>query len=597
MRISARLKFVIAASILMVLTLAFSVSADGHEPLDDPIPEPIETGHLTVNLEPVATGLIAPNWGTSVPGCSSLVGRLVVTDQDGILWAINLATGEKSVFADLSSRLVSLGAFGPGSFDERGFLGVAFHPDYADNGLLYTYTSEPVAGPADFSTMPAGTTANNQSVINEWQVPAPCNPASVVDPASVREVLRIDEPQFNHDAGALNFGPDGNLYIALGDGGAADDQGVGHVEGGNGQDPSNILGTILRIDPSGSNSANGQYGIPDDNPFVGDAGALDEIFAYGLRNPFRFSFDSRDGTMYIADVGQNDIEEIDIGVAGGNYGWRIKEGSFCFDPNGGEPGFVFACDPDDVPAGLIDPVAEYDHDEGIAVVGGFVYRGDAIPSLRGRYVFGDFVQPAIGSGRLFYLEKNNRIFEFDFSDRDTLGLRLLGFGQDAAGELYVLANATGTPFPDGNTGEPTGVVLRLAPERRGPADFRAHLSGDEEVPPVDTQAQGEAIVEANDVGTELSFKVNVANIEDVVASHIHCAPDGVNGPVGVTLFSGGPVSVNGTLAEGTVTATDAGNACGWDSVAEVLSAMHNGYAYVNVHTLANPPGEIRGQLR
>lgn len=163
------------------------------------------------------------------------------------------------------------------------------------------------------------------------------------------------------------------LYISLGDGGAAGDQGVGHVPGGNGQEPGNILSTIIRIDPDGDDSANGQYGIPDDNPFVGTSG-LDEIFAYGFRNPFRFSFDARTGEMYIADVGQNDIEEIDLGVAGGNYGWNIKEGSFCFDPNGADPGFVFECGADDVPeeVELIDPIAEYDHDEGIAVVGGFV---------------------------------------------------------------------------------------------------------------------------------------------------------------------------------------------------------------------------------
>lgn len=580
---------VIAAGILLALIVVFSVVAA--EPLEDPIPEPIATGRLTVALEPVADGLTAPNWGTAVPGCSALRGRLVVTDQTGILWAINTATGSKSVFLDVSDRLVSLGVGGPGTFDERGFLGVAFHPNYAENGKLYTYTSEPVSGPADFSTMPAGVEANNQSVVNEWQVPEPCNPASVVDPASRREILRIDEPQFNHDAGALVFGLDDMLYIALGDGGAADDQGVGHVEGGNGQDPSNVLGSILRIDPDGSDSANGQYGIPADNPFVGQAGVVDEIFAYGLRNPFRFSFDSRTGDMYIADVGQNDIEEVDVGVAGGNYGWRIKEGSFCFDPNGGDPGFVFDCGATDVPAGLIDPVAEYDHDEGIAVVGGFVYRGRAMPSLRGRYVFGDFLQPAIGSGRLFYLEENNRIFEFTFSDRETLGLRLLGFGQDAGGELYVLANMTGTPFGE------TGMVLRMVPEGHGRGVFTAHLQGDHEVPPVDTQAQGQAIVKPNEDGTQLSYTLIVANIEDVVASHIHCAPAGVNGSVGVTLFTGGPATLNGILAQGTVTAPDAGNSCGWDDVGDVIAAANSGNAYVNVHTLAHPSGEIRGQLR
>ena len=219
----------------------------------------------TIRLEPVTSGLTAPIYGTFAPGGD---GRLFVSDQDGILWAIDLADGSKSVFADLSGLLVPLGAFGPGTFDERGFLGLAFHPEYTSNGLVYTLTSEPVGSEADFSTLPPNTTANHQAVIREWQVSDPGDPASVVDPASVREMLRIDEPQFNHNAGALNFGHDGMLYIALGDGGGRDDQGIGHGDSGNAQDPSNPLGSILRIDPQGSNSANGQYGIPADNPFV-----------------------------------------------------------------------------------------------------------------------------------------------------------------------------------------------------------------------------------------------------------------------------------------------------------------------------------------
>jgi hypothetical protein len=439
--------------------------------------------------------------------------------------------------------------------------------------------------------MPSGETPNHQSVLSEWEIPEPCSADSVIDPASRREVLRIDEPQFNHDAGCLAFGPDDELYVALGDGGAADDQGVGHVPGGNGQDPGNVLGTILRIAPDGSDGVNGQYGVPSDNPFVDEPGALDEIFAYGLRNPFRFSFDDRTGEMILTDVGQNDVEEVDLGVAGGNYGWRRKEGSFCFDPNGDDPGFVYECDPGDPSNDLIDPIAEYDHDEGLAVVGGFVYRGDRIPALRGRYVFGDFFHPASGSGRLFYLARNGRIRELPLVDRETLGYSLLGFGQDANGEIYVLANETGTPFGD------TGVILRLAPGRRRQRNFRTHLSGDEEVPPVETRAQGQAVVRVDRDASELEFELIVANIDDVVAAHIHCAPDGVNGPVGVTLFEGGPVSSSGVLAEGTITAPDEGNACGWESVADVQQAMANGFAYVNVHTLAHPPGEIRGQLR
>jgi glucose/arabinose dehydrogenase len=436
-----------------VLLVAIPATPSAAQPLDDPIPTSIKTGGLPISLELVTDGLTAPNWGTAAPGDTK---RLFVVDQPGIVWAVSPASGERSVFLDVSNRLVPLGAFGPGTFDERGFLGLAFHPDYASNGLLYTYTSEPVNGPADFSTMPPGTTADHQSVVAEWTVPDPTDAAAVVDPSTRRELMRIDEPQFNHNAGALNFGPDGFLYISLGDGGNEDDQGVGHSPQGNAQDPSNVLGKILRIDPTGSDSANGSYGIPEDNPFVDDPSFVPEIWAYGFRNPFRFSFDSATGSLLAADVGQNDIEEVDVVTAGGNFGWRVKEGSFLFDPNGDQPGFVTEHSPGE-PAGLIDPIAEYDHDEGIAVVGGFVYRGDAIPGLRGRYVFGDFARSFTEFGRLFFLSAAGRIREFRLVGQDALGLKLDGFGQDAAGELYVMGNTTGTPFGD------TGVVLRIVP--------------------------------------------------------------------------------------------------------------------------------------
>jgi len=415
-------------------------------PLNDPIPSAIPMGAIAVPLTPIAAGITAPNWGTHAGDGSN---RLFVSDQSGQIYAIHLGTHDRTVFLDVSSRLVPLGIAGPGTYDERGLLGLAFHPDYANNGRLFTHTSEPVSGPADFGVpLPLGVNPNHQSVVTEWQVHEPADPAAVVDPLSAREILRVDQPQFNHDGGGLAFGPDGMLYISFGDGGGADDQGDGHGGGGNGQDPSNVLGTLLRIDVDGNNSLNGQYGVPGDNPFVGQQGFVDEIFAYGFRNPFRFSFDSGTGDLIVGDVGQNGIEEIDLCVAGGNYGWNDKEGSFFFDPDGSANGFVTDVAPG-VPPGLIDPIAEYDHDEGIAVIGGFVYRGTRVPELTGRYVFGDY------TGRLFYLDESSQIRELALGA--PLGRALLGFGQDANGEIYVLANGTGIPFGD------TGEVL-LVPE-------------------------------------------------------------------------------------------------------------------------------------
>lgn len=434
-------------------------------PLEDPIPASIPMGGVHIQPRVTADLLTAPNWGTVAPGDAS---RLFVTDQPGTLWAIDLATGAKTVFLDVAPLLVDLGVFGPDSFDERGLLGVAFHPDYQANGLLYTYTSEHVFKPADFSTMPEGVAPNHRSVIREWQVPNPADPASVVDPATSRALMRIDEPQFNHNAGGLGFGPDGLLYATIGDGGGADDKDgqislgmpiVGHGCIGNGQNGETILGTVIRIDPLGSDSANGQYGIPKDNPFVGDGDPrLDEIFAMGLRNPFRLSFDRLTGDLWVPDVGQGHIEEINTIIPGGNYGWNQKEGTFAFVPNGNERGH--ATDRDlAVTEGLIDPIAQYDHDEGIAIVGGFVYRGTKIPSLQGRYVFGDFALTFSNDGRLFYLDEKNQVVEFPLVGQKEFGMSLLGFGEDADGELYVLANGTGTPFGE------TGVVLKIATKR------------------------------------------------------------------------------------------------------------------------------------
>ena len=439
--------------------------ADIPEPVVGPITESIGAGTIAVSFEEVANGFSAPVVTLNNPIDST---TLYIADQSGLISSVNQESGRITTFLDVSDSLVSLGAFGPLSFDERGLLGFAFHPDYASNGLVYTYTSEPVTDAPDFSTQPLGTVADHQSVISEWRVTNSSDPATAVDRTTRRDLLRLDQPQFNHNAGALVFDADAMLYIALGDGGGADDaDGEGFLDGvfvghgeGNARNTANPYGSILRIDPLGNSSANGQYGIPTDNPFFGVEGVVSEIYAYGFRNPYRMSFDSVTGDLWVADVGQNFIEEINLVVSGGNYGWNQKEGSFFLQTNGSDTSTVTTVDPGGLPD-LIDPVAEYDRDEGLAIIGGFVYRGIQIPELVGRYVFGDFGQFGGVGSRLFYLDANNVINEFAEGDDVLQEMSLFGIGSDNDGELYVLGNTTGTPFGA------TGSVLRLTPSTIG----------------------------------------------------------------------------------------------------------------------------------
>jgi len=418
-------------------------------PIENPIPESIVKGDITVELKPVVDGLTAP-LGMAVPDDGS--GRMFVYDQAGLAWTVTEDAGRlPKPLLDVSSRLVQLGRY-----DERGLLGLAAHPDFMQFPFIYTYTSEPIDGPADFvNVMPEGVQNNHQSVIAEWLI-YPDHP-NRVDPNSRREILRIDEPQSNHNGGTLRFGPDGYLYISLGDGGRANDVADGHVPGGNAQSIQRIYGKVIRIDVDGSNSANGQYGIPADNPFVGQD-AVQEIFAYGLRNPYTYSFDSLTGDLYLGDAGQNNIEEVDLIVNGGNYGWNIKEGSFWFDSVTDNIGSVVTDPVRPVPPDLIDPIAEYDHDEGSVVVGGYVYRGTQIPALEGRYVFGDWGSFRAPSARLFMLDPNFVIEELriGLADRPT-GFWLRGFGQDANGELYVFGSTVLGPNGD------TGQMFKLVP--------------------------------------------------------------------------------------------------------------------------------------
>ncbi len=355
-------------------------------------------------------------------------------------------------FLDISNRIYLGG--------EGGLLGIAFHPDYADPtsagfGKFYTYTSEQALGTPDFAA--PNNVTDHHSVITEWSVSG-TNP-NLADVASRREVLRIAQPQANHNGGAIAFSPiDGHLHVALGDGGGSGDLGSGHSPQGNSQDITNVLGDILRIDPLAPAltptspdpvSSNGNYRVPDTNPFVGVAG-VDEIFASGFRNPYRMSFDAVTGQLVVGDVGQGSIEEVDLVNAGGNYGWRRKEGSFLYNPATGGVSPDLNPDPN-----LIDPVLEYDHGEGISVIGGFVYRGTALPEFYGDYIFGDL------NGRLFVGDLSTGEIEeliLGLDDR-SLGTSLIGFGQDEQNELYVLTANSVFQIVPAVVPEPSAMIL------------------------------------------------------------------------------------------------------------------------------------------
>ncbi len=314
-------------------------------------------------------------------------GQVYVVEQHGVIHRIDPATPERAdVFLDISARVSRQG-------NEEGLLGLAFDPAFAENGRFYVYYS--AASP-------------RRSVLSRFEVGG----NGLGSPASESVLLEVPQPYRNHNGGMIEFGPDGMLYVALGDGGSAGDPQR------HGQDLGTLLGTILRIDvtqPEGG----APYPVPGDNPFVGQSGARGEIWAYGLRNPWRFSFDRETGDLWTGDVGQNALEEVDIVRRGGNYGWNEMEGSRCFRP---------ACDPDAFEA----PVVEYGRDAGCSITGGYVYRGQRLPELQGVYLYADFC-----SGRIWGLRwDGERVTEQAQLARAEF--QIPSFGEDEAGEVYVL---------------------------------------------------------------------------------------------------------------------------------------------------------------
>jgi glucose/arabinose dehydrogenase len=345
-------------------------------------------------LDQVAAGLENP---TTIVHAGDGSGRLFVLEQPGRIRVI--ADGEllSEPFLDLSGQ-VSAGG-------ERGLLGLAFHPDYSENGRFYVdYTD------LDGHTVVAG------YLVSEAD-------SNLADPASGTEVLRVEQPYSNHNGGQLAFGPDGYLYVSLGDGGSGGDP---HD---NGQDLGTLLGSILRLDVDGAQP----YAVPADNPFVDREGARPEIWAYGLRNPWRFSFDRDTGDLWIADVGQHVWEEINLqpgdSPGGENYGWRVMEGAHCFRPSEG-------CERE----GLVLPVLEYDHGQGCSVTGGYRYRGSVLPGLAGVYVFADYCSGVVWGA--------NEGAGGSWSSVSLLssGLRVSAFGEDEAGELYLADHLGGAVY-------------------------------------------------------------------------------------------------------------------------------------------------------
>lgn len=377
---------------------------------------PVTYGALTTRT--VATGLESPVYVTAAPADTT---RLFIVEQTGKIKILKSGLILSQPFLDLSSDISCCG--------EQGLLGLAFHPDYANNGFFFVYF-----------TASGGGSAGRVRIVR-YEVSSNADRA---DPASAVSVLDIDQPFANHNGGMIAFSPnDGYLYIGLGDGGAAGDP------SNNAQTAASMLGKMLRINVDSSASGE-NYAIPPSNPFAGAVDTLPEIWAFGVRNPWRWSFDRETGDMYIADVGQANIEELDFqpssSTGGENYGWRCKEGTNRYN-------FAGDCDS----YNLIDPFTQYAHTNNRAsITGGYVYRGSAIPGLIGTYFYADF-----NSGEIFSLRYDGAAVT-DSTDRTselTLGTILISsFGEDANGELYIVEyafGASGKVHKIISTGEPS----------------------------------------------------------------------------------------------------------------------------------------------
>ncbi|NOR40437.1 MAG: hypothetical protein GQ537_04445 [Gammaproteobacteria bacterium] len=435
-------------------------------PLSDPIPGAIPTGPFTLELSDIASTFVFPTYVKASPDGT---GRLFVAERTGIIKLIKNGAVLGVPFLDISSTSVSTNG---------GVLSsIAFHPDFSvanspGEGLLYTVSQEvPGAGVADFGS---SSTVKHQSVVYEWKA-STSNP-DVVDMVSRREILRIDEESAAHNINDLAFGPDGYLYISKGD----DDMDTSGT-----QDGTTIHGSILRIDVDNA-SGGGGYSVPADNPFVaaGDP-RIDEIYAYGFRNPWRISFHPMTGDLLGSDIGEDDIEEINIVESGNYYGWIDKEGSFAF--LGINQGVTD--DMGDLPPGFngIDPHAEYDHTEGDrSITGGLIYRGSLFPEMIGHYVFGDLI-----SGRLMHVDPvTGDIQEISIDSNGTqITSGIIGFGETEAREILLVI--TELNF------NPTGRVLSLV----GGTAEDVDTDEDGLLNSVDTDDDNDGLVDIDEIAT------------------------------------------------------------------------------------------------
>lgn len=443
-------KLIISLALFTIISCNYS-----HAQIANPIPEQIHPAGFTLELRDLiqlpSTSQTAPrariNLLREVDDGS---GRLFINDLNGIMYSIK--DGEWELYLHIRSEFSDfISAPGKGT----GFGAFAFHPEFRTNGKFYTSHSERTgSAQADFTPEEFNNIAL-QWVVYEWTAD---DPLAARFEGSRRELLRADFPDVLHGFQEIVFNPTvqpgnpdyGMLYICIGDGGSS----LNFLDG-NLTHPNSYMGTIFRIDPMGTNSENGAYGIPADNPFVGVDGATEEIWTMGFRNPHRISWDTAPGhKMLIGDIGEMNIEEVNIGEKGRHYGWSQREGTFLYDrPTGREN--VYPLPPDDSLFNYTYPVAMYDHDEGNAIVGGFIYRGEDIPELTGMYLFGDilngrtFVVEAdsllpdrwIMPQELFLTDENGNIIDLQALENN--GRADLRFGNDLSGNIYILTKSDG----------------------------------------------------------------------------------------------------------------------------------------------------------